>query len=148
MSDIPTPETGRIEGRVAQILNAQELVINRGHTHGVTVGMKFAILADQPLAIVDPETNDELDTIDREKVRVQVTEVREKVAICSTYRIKSIPGGPLHTAMEFSDLFRAPRRVPETFDAKNSSLPPPLHPDDSYVKINDRVVEVPPDTNP
>ena len=34
-----------IKGHVAEVLNAREVVINRGIQHGVELGMKFAILA-------------------------------------------------------------------------------------------------------
>jgi hypothetical protein len=147
MSNMPKPSTHRIEGRVAQILNAQELAINRGNEHGVQVGMKFSILSDKPLQIIDPETKDVVGTIDREKVRVEVTDTKDKFAICRTYRYKTIPAGPLYDAL---DLFssRPPRKVPETLAAKDSSLPPPLDPDESYVKINDRVIQVPFEVNP
>ena len=141
----------RIEGRVAQLLNARELVINRGSSHGVVDGMKFAVLAQFPLEIRDPETDQVVGTIDREKVRVRVMQVMEKISICSTYRTKLLAGGALHDIKylgfytAISEMYREPKEVPETLEAKSESLPPPLKPEDGYVKINDRVIQVAPD---
>ncbi|HRH41243.1 MAG TPA: hypothetical protein PKY82_06320 [Pyrinomonadaceae bacterium] len=136
----------RIEGRVAQILNARELIINIGEEKGVRLKMRFAVLASEPLEVRDPETGDLLDIIDREKVRVEATEVRAKITICRTYKFKIISGGPLYTTLSgigaIGDFTRPPQKIVETLEAKNSSLPPPLSPEDSYVKINDRVIQI------
>ncbi len=75
-----------LSGLVAQIINSRELVINIGKNDGVQVYMKFAVFAETPLEIYDPETQELLDTVEREKIRVEVTHVRERIAICGTYR--------------------------------------------------------------
>lgn len=137
----------RLEGCVAAILNARELVINLGQAQGVRMGMKFAVLAESPLEIRDPNSGQVLDTVDREKVRVQASEVREKIAICRTYRVKMIPGGPLGERVSgfagLTTLFIQPREEPETLSLSDSSMPPPLTEEESYVKIRDRVIQVP-----
>jgi len=130
-----------LQGRVAAIVNARELVINIGSNHGVILGMKFAIMAATPLEIKDPSTGKVLDRLDREKVRVEATEVREFITICRTYRVKHIPAG----TASFSDIstwLREPRDVPETLSVRDSSLPPPLPEEESYVKVNDRAIQV------
>jgi hypothetical protein len=137
-----------LQGRVAQILNERELVINIGQEKGVKIGMKFAVLAETPIEIHDPETGDVLDVLDREKVRVEAAEVRPKITVCRTYVTRVIPGGTLYsgglisgmTAM--SEALSPPRKVVETLRAKDKSLPPPLSPEESYVKINDRVIQI------
>jgi hypothetical protein len=144
-----------LKGRVAQILNARELVINIGRAAGVKSGMKFAVLSETPMEIRDPESKEVLDVIDREKVRVEASEVRAKITICRTYRQKTIPGGPLYISTLTSlkniagvlggggtDLYKPPEATPETLKAEDASLPPALSPQESYVKINDRVVQV------
>lgn len=141
------PALRRLEGRVAQILNARELVINIGSENGVSPKMKFAVLSEQPLEVRDPDTGEVLDVIDREKVRVEASEVRPKISICRTYRIKRIGGGALHatslpSVVNVASLFEPPREIQETLEAKDSSLPPPLSPEESYVKIKDRVIQV------
>lgn len=138
-----------LQGKVAQILNARELAITIGEEHGVLRGMIFAVMAAEPLEIRDPDSQEVLDKIDREKVRVKATEVRPKVTICSTYRTKEVvtPGvfgdsfagafsslsGPVFTQREV---------IHETLQATDASLPPPLPVEQSYVKPNDRVIQV------
>jgi len=138
-----TDGRSRLEGRVAAILNARELVINVGAEHGVKEDMEFAVLAKRALVVKDPVTDEELDRIDVEKVRVAATEVRQKVAVCRTYRTTRIPGGPLAFGFNpLKGLTRPPRDVPETLCVGDSSFPQPLSQEDSYVKVGDEVVEV------
>lgn len=129
----------KLEGRVATILNARELVINIGCDMGVEEGQVFAVLADKPVEVRDPRTQEVLDSIDREKTRVKATEVRERITICRTYR--GVGGfGPVNLAeamRRFSGQFE-----PETLRATDNDKLPPLSEAESYVKINDRVVAV------
>ncbi|MBE7553223.1 MAG: hypothetical protein HS126_19305 [Anaerolineales bacterium] len=135
-----------IMGKVATILNERELAINIGSKDGVTEGMKFKVLADQPADILDPDTGANLGSVEREKVRVMATEVNEKFTVCRTYRKEYIPGGPLHGT--FSSLLKSygltdpPREIIETLRADDKSLPPPLSEEESYVKKGDRVILV------
>lgn len=134
----------KLVGRVASILNAKELVINVGAIQGVSPGMKFAVMAEAPVSVTDPETGEVLDMIDREKVRVEAVEVREKISICRTYRTREISAGSLYKnpflPNEIGNLFAPPKIIEEDLKVQNTSLPPPLSPEDSYVKINDRVI--------
>ena len=90
-----------IEGKVAAIINSRELVINRGAFAGVQEGMKFKVM-DHLLEITDPESNETLGTLEREKVRVKVSEVHPKFSIAMTYETYEVsePGltgmFPLH----------------------------------------------------
>jgi hypothetical protein len=131
-----------LQGKVAKILNEREVAINIGRKHGVAKGMRFAILAPTPEEISDPETGEVLDVIDRTKVLVQATEVREKVTICSTYRTTKIPAGAFNISYEMGRLLEPPREIPETLRIEDASLPAPLSPEESYVKIGDRVKQV------
>ncbi|MDQ2730966.1 MAG: hypothetical protein M3Y56_04850 [Armatimonadota bacterium] len=131
-----------LEGRVAQILNANELVINIGSDAGVQTGMHFRVLSQEPIEIVDPTTKAVLDTIDREKVQVEAKEVRPKITICKTYRILSVRAGSLRRSLAGDYLSMLTKDVVETLQADESSYPPPLPPERSYIGINDRVVEV------
>jgi len=137
MTKEPSPH--KLECRVAAILNAREIVINAGQTFGVEKGQRFAVLASEPLDVIDPVTKKKLDTVDREKVRVEAVEVRESISICRTYRLRpSNEGRPF--AVDLSRIFSQPST--ETLRIQDSSIPPPLSEEDSYVKINDRVVRV------
>jgi hypothetical protein len=132
-------QNSRLEGRVAAILNAKELVINIGAVNGVKLGSIFAILSEKPIVIKDPTTGDLLDQIDREKVRVKVIEVRERVAICSTYRMTA--GMDYSGVLSASKLLRAMEETKlETLKIADSGVPAPLTEEESYVKVNDRIV--------
>jgi hypothetical protein len=145
-----TDNTRPLEGRVAQILNARELVINIGEKDGVTQGMKFAVLSESPMQIIDPQTKEILDTVDREKVRVRTAEVRPRITICRTYLVRTVPGGALYNAtlaglgegFNLARQMQPPRKVVDTLRADDKDLPPPLSEDESYVKVNDRVVQI------
>lgn len=132
----------RLTGRVATILNARELAIDIGEEKGVDLKMRFAVLSGEPIEIRDPTTNEVLDTVDREKVRVEVTEVRKLVSICQTYRTKLIPGSALSELVAQASIFQPARKVRETLSIKDADLPPPLSEEESFVKVGDRVVEL------
>ncbi|MFB9084498.1 hypothetical protein [Deinococcus wulumuqiensis] len=143
-----------IVGRVALLISTRELAINVGSSSGVKEGMVFAVLAEQPLDVIDPETGEKLDTIDREKVRVKVVEVREKMSVCATFKARHIPGtkgmlgsngqpslGYIGVGGSEGLYGRPPQKIVETLRIEDSATLPPLAPEDSYVKVKDRVVE-------
>ncbi|HBB86564.1 MAG TPA: hypothetical protein DC047_02990 [Blastocatellia bacterium] len=147
----PVRQSRPIQGRVAQILNARELVINIGAEAGVTKGMKFAVMSKSPTEIRDPETQEVLDTVDREKVRVRASEVRPKITICRTFLVRTIPGRPGYSGFSgISNLLEGirlsesvpERKVVDTLRADERDLPPPLSEEESYVKIGDRVIQI------
>jgi hypothetical protein len=141
MTQIQVPtKTKPIEGRVAQILNERELVINIGSNVGVNPGMKFRVLSGSPLVIRDPQTNEVIDTIDREKVQVEAREVRPRITICRTFRSWTTAGLDLTGVRSALNILAPARVISETLRAEDASLPPPLTPEESYVKINDRVI--------
>jgi hypothetical protein len=125
-----------LEGRVAAIVSVREVAINIGQAEGVTDGMVFAILAESPLPIRDPLTKKTLGQIDREKVRVKATEVYEKFAICRTFETYRTGGLLLG---DFTNFMGVSQERVRTLKVEDSELPPPLSPEESYVKIGDRV---------
>ena len=127
-----------IEGRVAQVLNERELVINLGARDLVRKGMRFAVLAAKPLEIRDPETNEVLGEVDREKVRVEAIEVQERLTVCATYETQVVGGGL--GMPDVTELFGPTRTVKESFRA--SSHPSPLSEEESFIKIGDRVKRI------
>ncbi len=126
-----------LEGKVAQIVSEREIAINIGKKDGVVQGMQFSVLAATPQEVTDPDTGELLDTIDRSKIDVEATEVRDKITICSTFATKWVGGGLL--AYNYQNLFGPSREVVETLRVEDSSLPAPLDPEESFVKIGDRV---------
>jgi hypothetical protein len=137
----------KLSGKVAEVLNERQLVINIGARDGVEAGMRFAVLGAKPIIIHDPDTGEELDALDPEKIRVQATVVRERVAICETYRSRVVRtgGGIFSSSLDWANLFSPSvrRREYETLRHDDlTAIPPPVDPTDSYVKPGDRVVQV------
>lgn len=136
-------ETNQIIGKVAGILNERELTINIGEKAGVKVGMAFKVLAEAPIEVRDPETNTLLGHIDREKVKVKASEVFEQFSICRTYEQYYVSGTGLAAFAGISSIYGEPaRNEVETLKAEDSSLPPPLSEEESYVKRGDRVISI------
>ncbi len=134
-----------LEGIVASIINERELAINIGSSLGVKTGMKFKVLAEIPTEIHDPDTNELLGFFDRDKVRVEATEVQERFSICRTYRKKTIRASSYYDMIDIfgqRTLSSPPREVVETLKVEDASLPAPLSEDESYVKKGDRVVQL------
>lgn len=128
-----------IEGKVAGILNERELTINVGLKDGVWEGMKFSILAKEPIEIYDPETKEKLGVVDREKVGVIAAQVEERFTICKTYKKWETVGS---TLASMASVMMTPRVRHETLKVNDSSFPPPLSEEESYVKIGDRVIQM------
>lgn len=125
-----------IEGKVAQLLNERELVINLGSNHGVKRGMKFSVMAtNAPVVVRDPDTGDILGNVDREKIRVEAIVVYELMTICRTRSIAN----PLDIVQR---LYLPPTRDHESLRADKSFYPAPISEEDSYVKPGDKVVQV------
>jgi hypothetical protein len=131
----------RIDARVAKILTDRELVINKGSSAGVEVGMRFAILTPEGIGIVDPITGEELGDVERPKTLVKVTQIQEKLAVAATYRTKTLSGGAAYS-LGMSALFAPPREVAERLRASESTYARPLKPEESIVNVGDRAVQV------
>jgi hypothetical protein len=132
--------TERITGKVAQIISIRELVINRGSEHGVRNGMEFAILNPQGARIVDPDTKEELGSVEIPKVLVKAVRVEPLLTVARTYvSHRRVTGGS-----SLSNIF-APREVYEVVETLRLTERPYLEELDeteSYVKIGDPVVQV------
>ncbi len=135
-----------LRGKVAQILSDRELAINIGARDGVKQGMRFAVLAKEQVPIQDPDSGEVLDTVDVEKIRVQATEVRERVTICATYQQRVTPAGPF--SIEIGRLFAPRQESPVTLRIDEDSYRESLDPEDSYIKIGDVVKQIPKSSEP
>lgn len=137
-------EKKTICGRVAQILNSRELVINLGTEQGVEFGMYFDVLDPKGQEIKDPVTKKVLGSIDRPKVRVKVTKVQAKICIASTYKKTEVNiGGHGVGIGGFANALMPPKLVIEyeTFKTDEQTWED-LSEEESYVKIGDPVVQV------
>jgi len=133
-----------IRGKVARVLNSREIVINVGVEHGVFVGMYIDVMDPKGENITDPDTGEVLGSIERPKVRLQVTKVQEKIAIASTYRKSQLNvGGRMADIGVISRALMPPKWVTkyETLKTEEKTWED-LDESQSYVKIGDPVVQV------
>lgn len=104
--------TELITGSVARVEDEYTLIINRGAEHGVTDDMIFAVMADDIDPIIDPETNEVIGQLPKEKLRVKVSEVHPKYSRAVTYRTYVRPGisfstiSALAATNSMNDIFR------------------------------------------
>ena len=139
-------QTELIRGKVAKILNSRELALNIGKQQGVESGMLFDILSDAGLDIKDPDTDEELGSVDLPKTRVKITRVYDTLSVASTYRTKRVRVGGGVGPVGIGSLFEPPvwETHHETLKASGSfeRSGEDLGESQSYVSRGDRVVQV------
>lgn len=137
-----------IRGKVAQILNTRELVINLGSDNGVTIGMYFDVMDPKGTDIEDPDTGEMLGSIERPKVRVKISKVEARLSMASTYRSKEINIGGKGGSRDITSGFLSQVLAPPKWVTKYETLKTQektwedLDEKESYVKIGDPVVQV------
>jgi len=141
---MPT-SSGPIRGKVAQILNSRELVINVGERNGVVAGMYFDILDPKGEDVKDPDTEEVLGSVARPKVRVKITKVQERLSIATTFRKEkiNIGGQGLDIEFGFTRFLMPPKWVTKYETLKTSEATwEDLDEEKSYVKTGDPVIQV------
>ena len=133
-----------IRGKVARVLNAREIAINKGYADGIKMGMYFDVRYPESGDIIDPDTNKVLGSIERTKVRVRVTEVQEKWAVASTYERATVDSpasfGPFARSLMPASWIN--KYEIETLRKSDKFSPVDIDEDDSDVKVKDPVVQV------
>src|SRR5260370_9575898 len=106
--------------------------------------MRFAVLDTTGEGIRDPDTGEELGSVQRPKVQLEVTQVSDRISVERTYIYKTINvGGSSYQMGNIARLFAPPRleRRYETLRAEDADWEP-LTEKESFVKIGDPVVEI------
>ncbi len=134
----------RIEGKVARILTARELVINRGSEQGVEVGMRFAVLNRKGREIIDPDTKEVLGSVELPTTFVKVIAVEPKLSIARTFREFFYQGTRPRKTASFAALLGGTedRTEYETLKTDEAKLKDELDESESYVKTGDPVVQI------
>jgi hypothetical protein len=125
--------TERIEGKVAQLLSARELVINRGAEAGVKVGMRFAVLDSNAPEVVDPETGQSLGKVDVAKTLVKVVRIFPHMSVARTFRTYETGGA-------FASLMAREKYV-ERIGSTEENLAHPDLSEPANVEVGDRAVQ-------
>lgn len=127
-----------IEGKVAEILNSRELVLNRGEDDGVREGMIFEILAPQAQNIRDPVTDEVLGSVERPKVVVKIVLVEPRLAVARTFKARKRNVGGSDYSKAWMRLLEPPRYVTEYDTLKTSQKTwEDLSEEESFVKRGD-----------
>ncbi len=132
--------TEPIRGKVARVLNSREIAINVGALNGVAVGMCFDVIGRADIR--DPDTNEPLGSVDRLKVSVRVTEVKESLSVASTYQGTQVNvGGEMDLGLgAFSRSLMPPKWVTnyETLKTEEKTW----EEEEGDVKVGDPVVQI------
>lgn len=72
------------EFKIVKILDEYNVVINAGISQDIKQGDQFQILDKEGSEVVDPDTQEVIGTLDLIKATVRVTELHEKMCICSS----------------------------------------------------------------
>lgn len=132
-------QSALIEGKVAKILNARELIINQGFEHGIKAGMRFKVVEESE-EIFDPDTLECLGTISREKIRVKVADVQPRFAIARTYEVQEPIPGALAFSSRRGDKFNTVTKV-RTLAGDLGDLRAPYDESKGFVAVGDKVVQ-------
>lgn len=119
-------------------MTERQLVINKGSADGVQIGTRFAILNPQGLEIKDPETSEELGSVEVAKTIVKVISVQEKLCLATTFRTRKTQGGPLW----MSALANPPSERTETLRTDAINAYEEISEEESRVKTGDPAVQV------
>jgi len=137
----------RIEGKVAKILNERELVLNVGLRTGVEIGMKFNILYESGLEILDPDDPEiNLGSLEWPKTQVKIVDVQQSFSVGRTFRTVKIPakGSSIgKSIISYADLFHyePSREEMETLRSGSGYAAQEINDEDSVVKIGDIAVQ-------
>ena len=134
-----------IRGHVVSILNEREIAISVGSNHGVVEGMFFDVL-EAPRVIFDSKVGKQLGTLQRQKVRVRVTDIEKDFSVAITFRSRKVNTGGLSQIGAWASILMPANWVQkhETLRAKDHrhGLWISLDEADSFVKRGDPVAQV------
>ena len=130
-----------IQGKVAEILNERDLVINRGESDGVCKGMLFQVT--QPdVPIRDPDSGVELGVLVRDKIKVRVVDLHPHFAVAKTYETYSarVPSEIQQTLSRLGG--RTVTRVRKILNESSEQDGDTIGMEGSTVKVGDSVVQI------
>ncbi len=73
-----------IRGKVAQILDSRQVVLNVGSADHVSEGMMFKIIDPKGEQIRDPDSNQVLGSVESTRAFVRVIQVQDKLSVATT----------------------------------------------------------------
>ena len=122
-----------IRGKVAQILDSRQVVLNVGSEDRVSEGMMFKIVNPKGEQIRDPDSNQVLGSVESLIAFVRVIKVQEKLSVATTSAAN--PAVSPGTLGPFARVLMPPRWV-DQYESVGANL--------GTVNIGDPVVQVAP----
>jgi len=109
-----------IEGKVAKVLDARALIVNRGSLAGVQPEMRFKVLEEE-VDVMDPDNDIFFGTLEREKVRIKITEAHPMFSVGRTYENYQTTVG--YVGPDFLAAIGSPRSVTKVRTLKTQGDP-------------------------
>ena len=116
-----------IRGKVAQILDSRQVVLNVGSADQVTEGMMFKIINPKGEQIRDPDTQRFLGSVESVKAFVRVVQVQENLTVATSALGNPASIGPVARAL-------MPPRWVDEYDPPGANL--------RIVDVGDPVIQV------
>ena len=120
-----------IRGKVAQILDSRQVILNVGSSDRVAAGMVFKIINPKGEQVRDPDSKQVLGSVESPRAFVRVIEVQDRLSIATTSGAN--PAFTPATLGPFARVLMPPRWV-DQYESLGANL--------SSVNIGDPVVQV------
>ena len=102
--------------------------------------MRFAVVSEF-FDIKDPETEDPIGSVKREKVRVKVVNVQGRLSVARTYETYT-SGGRLSSLSTWSRAIEEPTTKVRTLRSGDAQTYELIDPSQSYIEVGDVIEEV------
>ncbi|WP_308888806.1 FlgT C-terminal domain-containing protein [Weissella confusa] len=131
------------ETKVIKILDELRVIIRGGWNDGINKGDQFNIV-ERGEVIIDPETNENLGTLDFVKIRLEVVRVYEEFSVLSNMVTKRIPSATQNAMLSIMATVGQEKKVTsaEKIPVDESEITPPLVSEsDKNVHVGDIAVK-------
>lgn len=122
--------------KIVKILDEYNVIINAGTSNGVLVGNEFQILDKKGSPVIDPDTNEEIGYLDLVKATVQVTEVQEKMCVCTSPEYNIVQAG-IFDIQTFNHGFTTKKR--DKLNIDNKQITGGLSKSNALIQVGDEV---------
>lgn len=122
-----------IRGKVAQVLDSRQVVLNVGSSRDVAVDMTFKVINPKGEEIRDPDTNQVLGSVESPKLLVRVIQVQDHLSVATISAAS--PAVTPRSPGPFARTLMPPRWV-DQFET--------LGTDTAQVNIGDPVIQIAP----
>lgn len=124
--------------KIAKILDEYNVVINGGASHGIEAGDEFQILDKKGSSVKDPDTGETIGHLDLIKATVKVTDVQEKMCICTSNEYTMVSGS-VFTGLNINAQSFLPQTEKEKLNVDNKQITGGLRKSNAAIRVGDAV---------